>query len=117
MSKLNVFDLDQLGDAELGGPLPGRIVDGNPAFKTWVMENNGDGALTAGVWEVDSGSYKSIKGDSWEFCYILSGLSELTEDGQAPRQIGPGDAFVMQPGYVGTWRALEPTKKIWIIRK
>jgi len=37
------------------------------------------------------------------------GLTQVIEHSQA------GDAFVMKPDYVGKWRCIETTRKIWII--
>ena len=56
-----------------------------------------------------------IKGGVWEFCHILSGVSELIEDGKAPIRVRAGDSFVMKPDYVGQWRCIETTRKIWLI--
>ncbi len=72
--------------------------------------------MRAGVWESTPGVNRSIKGDTWEFCLILSGVVELTEDGQPPgRPTRPADCFIMKPGYTGTWRTLETVRKVWIM--
>jgi len=42
-------------------------------------------------------------------------VSELIEDGKEPIRVQAGDAFVMKPDYVGQWRCIETTRKIWII--
>jgi uncharacterized cupin superfamily protein len=42
-------------------------------------------------------------------------VSELIEDGKEPIRIQAGDNFVMKPDYVGKWRCIETTRKIWII--
>jgi uncharacterized cupin superfamily protein len=63
-----------------------------------------------------STAYRSIKGNTWEFCSILSGVSELIEDGKAPVRIQAGDTFVMKPGFTGTWRVIETTRKLWVAR-
>jgi len=47
---------------------------------------------------------------------ILSGLSELIEDGKSPVRIKAGDSFVMQPGFTGVWRVIETTRKLWVSR-
>ena len=58
---------------------------------------------------------KSIKGGTWEFCYILSGVSEITEDGKPPVRVKAGDSFVMKPDFTGVWRCIETTRKIWVV--
>ncbi|MFC6950877.1 cupin domain-containing protein [Paraburkholderia dipogonis] len=64
----------------------------------------------------DSGAYRAIKGTTWELCVILSGVSEITEDGQPPVLVKAGDTFVMKPGFEGTWRVIDPTRKIWVTK-
>jgi uncharacterized cupin superfamily protein len=43
-------------------------------------------------------------------------VSVLTRDGEAPRQFAAGDAFVIQPGFEGTWEVVETTRKLFVIR-
>ena len=41
-----------------------------------------DEKVRAGVRESTPGINRSIKGETWEFCLILSGVVEVTEAGQ-----------------------------------
>ena len=50
-----------------------------------------------------------------EFCHLLEGVIELTEEGEAPRIFRKGDSFLMKPGYVGRWKTLETVRKIYVI--
>ena len=50
-----------------------------------------------------------------EFCYILSGVVELTEEGQHPRRFRAGDSFVMKPGFIGVWKMIEAIRKIYVV--
>lgn len=114
MTNLTFFKLADLGEARDGEPLPERRVEGNPRFKTWEIEQTADGRVSAGVWEATPGAYRAIKGDTWEFCSILSGVSELIEDGKPAVRVQAGDTFVMKPGFEGTWRVIETTRKLWV---
>ncbi len=116
MSSLTFFDLDNLPAPHEGRPLPERLVEGDPRFRTWDLACTEDGRVTAGIWEATPGAYRSIKGETWEFCSILSGVSELIEDGKPPRRISAGDSFVMHPGFEGVWRVIETTTKLWVSR-
>jgi len=116
MTNLTFFKLEDLGKAHDGKPLPERLVDGDPRFKTWEIEKTADGRVMAGVWEATPGAYRSIKGNTWEFCSILSGVSELIEDGKPAVRVRAGDTFVMKPGFEGTWRVIETTRKLWVTR-
>lgn len=99
---------------EPGAPRAERIIEGNPTNLSWDLEATPDGKVTSGVWEVAPGAWQVVK-DSWEFMTIISGHSELTEDGGATMTLKPGDAYVMRPGFRGVWRVIEPTRKFWVI--
>ncbi|WP_131114650.1 cupin domain-containing protein [Lichenihabitans psoromatis] len=114
MSKLTFFDTENAPEPRLGQPLPERLVEGDPRFKTWDISATPDGRVRAGIWEATPGAYQAIKGSTWEFCTILSGVSELVESGLPPRRIEAGDSFVMQPGFEGVWRVIETTRKLWV---
>ena len=103
-----------------GTAAPDRLLEGAPAYKTWQLdtalaEAAKWGTIRTGVWETTEGKTISIKGDTFEFCHILSGRCEITEDGGEPRIFGAGDSFVMKPGFKGTWNTLEPLRKIFVI--
>lgn len=91
-----------------------RLISGDPSFKTWAQDvSRGD--VRTGVWEATPGETRSIKGESFEFCMILSGRVEIEEAGGETHRFGAGDAFVMKPGFVGVWRTLETARKIYVI--
>jgi uncharacterized cupin superfamily protein len=111
------FPLASLEDVafEAGGPKPDRVIAGTPAFRTWTFEESADGKTFAGVWESTPGAWR-ISYDEWEYCSILSGVSIVTRDGEAPQRVNAGDAFVLQPGFVGTWEVVETTRKLFVVR-
>lgn len=110
------FPHEALGIPVISHAAEDRRVDGNPAQSSWDLEKSADGALFAGVWESETGAWKSIKGESWEFCHILSGVSVIEEEGVEPVTLKAGDTFVMRPGFVGIWRVIETTRKLYVIK-
>ena len=100
-------------EPEDGAPAPDRLIAGSPRFRTWNVEE-ADG-LFAGLWEATPGKWRILY-EEWEFCHILSGVSILTEDGGAARTVRAGDAFVLRPGFAGTWEVVETTVKEYVIR-
>ena len=60
-------------------------------------------------WEI------GVKGESFEFCHILDGVIELTEEGQSPVTYRKGDSFIMKPGYRGAWKTIETVRKIYVM--
>jgi uncharacterized cupin superfamily protein len=109
------FNFDQLGEAREYRPPAERVIEGDIVCRNWDIDSAKDDKVRAGVWESTPGVNHSIKGETWEFCLILSGVVELTEDGQSPVVYKAGDCFIMKPGYIGTWRTLETVRKVWIM--
>lgn len=115
MSKMKVFHLCDLGPAKESLPLPERLIAGEPQFKSWTVDSDKDGKVSTGIWEATPGTTRSIKGETWEYCSILSGVVEITEDGKEPVRFRAGDNFVLKPGFVGVWKTIETVRKIWVI--
>ncbi|NSY41219.1 cupin domain-containing protein [Leisingera sp. ANG59] len=96
-------------------PLPERLISGNPAFKTWAQDASKDDKVLTGVWEATPGVTHSIKGTTFEFCHILSGVIEIEEKDGETKTYRAGDSFVMKPGFVGIWRTIETVRKIYVV--
>ncbi len=94
--------------------LPERLIAGDPSFKTWAQDEAKDGTVRTGVWEATPGETRSIKGETFEFCHILSGIVEITPDDGEPAVYRAGDSFVMKPGFVGRWKTIETVRKIYV---
>jgi uncharacterized cupin superfamily protein len=97
------------------GPAPGRLIAGDPAFKTWAFDVSKDGKVRSGIWEATPGETISIKGGTLEFCQMLSGIVEITPDGGAPVTYRAGDSFVMKPGFTGIWKTIETVRKVYVV--
>ncbi len=93
-------------------PEPGKVLSGDPVHSTWNIEERG--GLYAGLWESTPGKWR-ISYDEWEYCRILSGRSVITEEGGAAELVGPGDSFLLRPGFRGTWEVIETTRKDYVI--
>lgn len=101
--------------AEAGAPASERLIDGAPAFRTWTLNESADGKTFAGVWEATPGAWR-IAYDEWEYCAILSGVSEVTRDGGETVPLKAGDHLVIEPGFTGVWRVVETTRKTFVVR-
>jgi uncharacterized cupin superfamily protein len=99
---------------ETGAPGEGRLISGDPKFRTWNVEE-AEGGVYAGIWESTPGKWR-IEYDEWEFCHILSGVSVIAEDGGEARTVRAGDSFVLRPGFKGTWEVVETTRKEYVVR-
>lgn len=94
---------------------PEKLLAGDPAFLTWALDASRDGQVRTGIWEATPGENISLKGETFEFCHLLEGVIELTEEGQPPVTYRKGDSFIMKPGYRGVWKTIETVRKIYVI--
>lgn len=94
-------------------PAPEKVISGSPRFTTWDFEER-DG-LYCGIWESTPGKWR-IAYDEWEYCRIIFGRSVITDDHGAAHLLGPGDSFILRPGFTGTWEVTETTRKDYVIR-
>ncbi len=115
MSRLIAFNLATPGQPRESKAVPERLISGDPHYKTWDIATEEGKNIRSGIWEATPGVTRSIKGETWEYCTILSGEIVLTEDGGQPRRFSAGDTFVMRPGFVGTWETVETVRKLWVI--
>jgi uncharacterized protein len=115
MTLLKSIDPANLGDPKISEVDPAKILAGNPAFRVWALDESRDGTVRTGVFEGTPGENISIKGAYFEFCHILEGVVELTEDGHPPVTYRAGDSFVMKPGYTGRWKTIEKMRKLYVM--
>lgn len=115
MSLLVSIDTAPTFAPEESRAIPDRVIAGDPAFKTWAQDLSKDDRVQTGVWEATPGETRSMKGTTFEFCHILSGLVEITEAGGETRTFRAGDSFVMKPGFTGVWRTIETVRKIYVV--
>jgi uncharacterized cupin superfamily protein len=96
------------------GPTPERLIAGAPNYKTWAQDVAKGEFVHTGVWEATPGETRSIKGETFEFCHIISGTIEITPDGGDPMTFTAGDSFVMKPGFTGVWKTIETVRNIYV---
>lgn len=101
------------GDPEITRPDPSRLVAGDPEHRTWLTDEAP--GLWCGVWQSTPGSWRVIY-DEWEYFRLTQGVSILTPEGSTPITLRAGDAFVIRPGFTGTWEVVETTTKDFVIR-
>jgi uncharacterized cupin superfamily protein len=114
MSLLKLIDTNPQTVPRESKPTAERLVSGDPSFKTWAQDASRDDSVLTGVWEATPGETHSIKGTTFEFCHIVSGVVELAEKGGETVTYRAGDSFVMKPGFVGIWRTIETVRKIYV---
>ncbi len=98
-------------------PVPAeKRLAGLPQTRTWVHYDNPAARLSAGEWEATAGKWR-IAYAEWEYVLVISGRCVITGDDGTSITAGPGDSFVIEPGFTGTWEVSEPMRKHWVIRE
>ena len=115
MTLLKVLNTENPGEPRILDVDPQKILSGNPEFRVWDFDESRDGQVKTGIFEGTPGENRSIKGENFEFCLLLEGVIELTEDGQPPITLRKGDSFVMKPGYKGVWKTIEKARKLYVV--
>ena len=98
---------------EITRPDPSRIVAGDPVHTAWNIEDR-DG-LYCGLWQSTPGTWW-ISYVEWEYVYIHSGHSVLTDADGAQTVLKAGDSYIIRPGFSGTWHVIETTLKDYVIK-
>lgn len=98
---------------ETARPDASKLIAGDPVHTTWSIEE-GNG-LYCGLWQSTPGKWR-ISYDEWEYFHMLKGASVLTDADGMETILRAGDAFIIRPGFTGTWEVRETTLKEYVIR-
>lgn len=90
-----------------------KLLAGDPVHSTWLLED-ADG-LYCGLWQSTPGTWRTSYSE-WEYVYIHSGHSILTDLNGNATDLRAGDSYIIRPGFVGTWQVVETTLKDFVIR-
>jgi uncharacterized cupin superfamily protein len=105
-----------IGDAAFEPIAADKIIAGAPTQRTWLSYQQTGGKLAAGQWEATPGKWR-IAYAEWESMVMISGRCVVVGDDGSRIEAGPGDAFVIEPGFTGTWEVLETMRKHWVIEE
>lgn len=112
----SVFRLPPPGPAPMLTDLDGWTkIEGLPTMKTWVQHTSADGSVISGTWEATPGTWHA-RYAFYEFVHLIEGRIVITPDGGEAVTLTPGDAFVVEPGFTGTWRIEAPVRKHFCIK-
>ena len=88
---------------------------GTPTMKTWVQHTSIDGSMISGTWEATVGTWFTTY-KFYEFVHLIEGRIVITPEGGAAVTLNPGDGFVVEPGFKGTWEIQAPVRKHFAIK-
>lgn len=108
--------LPATGDAPWEPVAADKLIAGTPQTRTLVLYENADQHLYSGEWEATVGKWR-IAYTEWEYIHVLSGACIVTGDDGTTITAAAGDAFVIEPGFTGTWEVTADMRKVWVIRE
>jgi uncharacterized cupin superfamily protein len=111
-----LFRLPAAGPAEWEAVPAEKFLAGSPQTRTWVHYDDPAQRLSAGEWEATPGKWR-IAYAEWEYVRMIQGSCVLTGDDGTILTAGPGDGFVIEPGFTGSWEVTEAMRKHWVIRE
>jgi uncharacterized cupin superfamily protein len=91
-----------------------RLIEGSPRTIS-TLDYARDDKIFAGEWSASVGAWR-VKYEEWEFCHMLEGVCELVPDNGEAVRYRAGDSFVIEPGFSGMWRVIEPMKKRYVVQ-
>ncbi len=112
MSKLHAIEGG--GEREEKAVEADRLVEGSPRTVSTVDYARND-KIFAGEWSATAGAWR-VTYDEWEFCHVLEGVCELVADNGETARYAEGDSFIIEPGFSGIWRVIEPMRKRYVVQ-
>lgn len=90
------------------------IVDEPYRSKSWRHFQDPASGILAGIWEAEE-HLERVDCDYDEMCHIISGTVRLTDQHGVAKSFGPGETFLVQRGFKGTWENLTKVRKVFCI--
>ena len=111
---VHVHALSRIEAAEPADTPPERVVAGSGHARVWNAFSGGGGRFHAGHWAAEPGRI-AVDYSETELCVLLVGRVKLTDEAGNSVDFGPGDAFVIDAGFRGTWESIGRVTKIYAI--
>ena len=93
-----------------------RTADGPLAYRGRELWRSANGAIEAGVWEIDAGRFGPDFGGFGELIRVVSGEVVCTPNDGGPRFVlRRGDWATFPRGWTGEWHMRAPLRKVYLI--
>ena len=96
--------------------VPAWIVEGQPVARAAEVSRSADDTAFTVIWDCTAGSFVWTY-DFDETIHILEGSIVLTDGGNPPTRLGPGDIVFFPKGSQVHWQVEDYVKKIAFFRK
>ena len=94
----------------------GWIREGNPVARVAELSRSHDQMTITVVWDCTAGKFDWTY-DCDETIYIIEGAIVLSDDGNPPRRLGPGDVVLFPKGAHVSWHVESYVKKVAVLRE
>jgi uncharacterized cupin superfamily protein len=96
---------------------PANFLIADPHETGHTAWRSAEGNVTAGVWECSPCKEQIERYGVDELCTVLSGSVTITDKAGHSETFGPGDSFVIDRDFSGTWHITETLRKFWMIHE
>lgn len=91
-----------------------KVIKGTPDHAFRVLHSSVSDEFTAGIYECSAGTWRVSYSED-EFCTITEGTVRLTENNGETQEFRAPASFVIPSGFAGTWEAVTPVRKFFVI--
>jgi uncharacterized cupin superfamily protein len=109
-----IVRLDGNVEVEVSEPAADRLLAGAPRLEVRNFFADASQQFFAGRWSATRGKWR-VRYTESELCVMTAGRVVLESATGERCAFGPGDAFVVPAGFVGTWEVIEDCSKIYAI--
>lgn len=98
--------------------IPGWMVsEGSPEMASYFQFGKPGDQVVSGTWTSTIGTWHTTyeHPTMHEFVHIIEGKLVITPKDGAAVTLLPGDAYIIEPGFVGTWEVVEPVRKHFVL--
>jgi uncharacterized cupin superfamily protein len=101
-------------EASVSRPPADRLLAGTPEQVARNFFSDSTNQFFAGTWESTPGKWR-VRYTENEFCHVTEGSMELDDGRGNSWRFKAGDSFVVPAGFSGTWRVIEPMRKLYVL--
>jgi hypothetical protein len=110
----SIVPLDGHLEAEVSELPAERRIAGTPELRVRNFFTDTSQQFFAGRWSASRGKWR-VRYTENELCVMTGGRVTLESASGERSSFGPGDAFVVPAGFVGTWEVVEDCSKIYAV--
>ena len=110
----SIVRLDTPLEPDVSAPAADRVVAGASEHRVWNYFTDSTQTFYAGRWSGTRGKWR-VRYTENELCVMTAGRVVITSESGERCEFGPGAAFVIPSGFVGTWEVLEDCEKLYAI--